>query len=504
MQLVKPFLRFLLDNIGILFLLVLVLPLHADSRLPERGGDKVRIQLKWFHQFQFAGYYAALNQGFYDAAGLEVEILEGGPRIDVIDIVTHGKAEFGVLGAELAFHFSQGRAIVALAPIIQHSIRTIIARQGIATPHDLAGKNLMLNLSELPEFQAMFLNEGIAMEQMHLRPKDRSANEKFLRGQIDAINGSVANQPFLFDRKNVPYSLIRPINYGIDFYGDTLFASKSIVQEQPETVAAFLSATLKGWQYAFDHPEALVDLILTAYSSKKSRSHLMFESERIRALSHPDLVEIGHNNPQRWAHILDTYKGLGLVNKDARLDGFLYRDYLATERIWFTRILWGIAGALGVFVFVALWNIRLQKAVRKMTQQILESRERLQITLDAIGDAVIATDGTGHIERMNPVAEALTGWPLAEARGTALDRVFRIINIKTGEPVKSPVKKVLEEGRGRGPGQPYGLDCQRRHHRSYRRLRGTDLRSHRRDYGGGPGFPRHERRVSGPGTDPGK
>ncbi len=443
----RPTFQFLFKKICILWLLLLLLPLRADSRMPARAGEKIRIQLKWFHQFQFAGYYAALNRGFYDAAGLDVEILEGGPSVDVLDAVTHGSADFGVLGAELAFHFSKGREIVALAPIIQHSIRAIIARKGIASPHDLAGKTMMLNTSELPEFEAMFLNEGMSMEQMNVRPKDRGANEQFIRGKIDAINGSIANQPFLFERENVPYTLIRPINYGIDFYGDTLFTPKRMIREHPEEVAAFLSATLKGWQYAFDHPEEIVDLILTAYASKKSRAHLMFEYDRIRALCHPDLVEIGHNNPQRWAHILDTYKRLGLVDGDARLDGFLYRDYLETERLWIKGILWGLAGAAAVLVFIALWNIRLRKAVRKMTRQILESRERLRITLDAIGDAVIATDGAGRIVRMNPVAETLTGWPLDEARGVALDRVFKIINIKTGAPVKSPVQKVLEEGR---------------------------------------------------------
>ncbi|MBI2738849.1 MAG: ABC transporter substrate-binding protein [Rhodospirillales bacterium] len=63
---------------------------------PCQALDKVSLQLKWLHQFQFAGYYAALEQGFYRDAGLDVEIREGGPNVDALQSVQGGKADFGV------------------------------------------------------------------------------------------------------------------------------------------------------------------------------------------------------------------------------------------------------------------------------------------------------------------------------------------------------------------------------------------------------------------------
>jgi len=74
------------------------------------------------------------------------------------------------------------------------------------------------------------------------------------------------------------------------------------------------------------------------------------------------------------------------------------------------------------------------------------SEERLSVTLDSIGDAVIVTDSEGRVERMNPVAEQLTGWPLTEARNRPLREVFRIIDIKTGQTVENPVTKVMTQG----------------------------------------------------------
>ena len=81
--------------------------------------DAVSMQLKWKHQFQFAGYYQALEQGFYRDAGLDVTIREGGPDIDVSEAVAGGKADFGVCSAGVLRDWASGRRLVVLAAIFQ-------------------------------------------------------------------------------------------------------------------------------------------------------------------------------------------------------------------------------------------------------------------------------------------------------------------------------------------------------------------------------------------------
>jgi PAS domain S-box-containing protein len=82
----------------------------------------------------------------------------------------------------------------------------------------------------------------------------------------------------------------------------------------------------------------------------------------------------------------------------------------------------------------------------RLERQLLEHQERLRVTLTSIGEAVIATDCTGNIVLMNPVAESLTAWSLAEAAGQPLDAVFRIVNEETRQTAESPVARVLREG----------------------------------------------------------
>jgi PAS domain S-box-containing protein len=99
-----------------------------------------------------------------------------------------------------------------------------------------------------------------------------------------------------------------------------------------------------------------------------------------------------------------------------------------------------------VSVLAIALTILLAYIVRRDSARVRESEGRLAITLRSIGDAVIATDEHGVVTMTNPVAEKLTGWPLAEAAGKPLEQVFRIVHEETRAVVESPVTKVLREG----------------------------------------------------------
>src|ERR1700694_15296 len=109
---------------------------------PAAGLDSASLQLKWKHQFQFAGYYAALEQGFYRNAGLDVTIREGGPDIDVAETVASVKVIFVVAGSCFLRDWSKGSRLVVLAAIFQHSPAVILVarRADISSVSDLGGR----------------------------------------------------------------------------------------------------------------------------------------------------------------------------------------------------------------------------------------------------------------------------------------------------------------------------------------------------------------------------
>ena len=97
---------------------------------------------------------------------------------------------------------------------------------------------------------------------------------------------------------------------------------------------------------------------------------------------------------------------------------------------------------------VGMYGIQMDITERKHAEEALfAEKERVQITLHSIGDAVITTDAQAKVEYLNPVAEAFTGWPVAEARGRPLQEIFRIVNEQSREPAPDPVARCLQEGR---------------------------------------------------------
>ena len=101
---------------------------------------------------------------------------------------------------------------------------------------------------------------------------------------------------------------------------------------------------------------------------------------------------------------------------------------------------------LVAYLFTCSLIIAIGQAARRAQVRAAEGRERLQVTLRSIGDAVVTTDIEGRVTELNEVAEALTGWTLAEAAGRPLDEVFRIVNEETRNPVENPATRALREG----------------------------------------------------------
>ena len=88
----------------------------CQSALAAPAPQQVTLQLNWLHQFEFAGYYAALHKGFYQEAGLLVTVKEGAPSISPIDEVTQKRADFGVSSSGLVKSFLEGKPLLVLAP----------------------------------------------------------------------------------------------------------------------------------------------------------------------------------------------------------------------------------------------------------------------------------------------------------------------------------------------------------------------------------------------------
>jgi PAS domain S-box-containing protein len=289
---------------------------RADELTP------ITLQLKWRHQFQFAGYYVAHARGYYRAAGLDVRFVEATPGMQPIEEVLAGRAQFGVGTTDLLLYRHQGKPVVALAAIFQHSpIALMTLESAGATLATLKDKKVMVE-AHSAELTAFLSREGLGAGEVELVEHSFDPSDLIGR-QVEAMSVYVTDEPWTLSTQGVPYSLYPPRAVGIDFYGDTLFTTESYVASHQPVVNAFREASLRGWREAMADPEAAIDLILQR-SDRKSRAQLRFEADAMAPLLQFELVEPGYMSLARWKNIADVYREAGLIPTPVELEAFLY------------------------------------------------------------------------------------------------------------------------------------------------------------------------------------
>lgn len=308
---------------SIFFVSAIILSAAAVFAGKAFADEKVRLHLKWNHQFQFAGYYAAIEKGFYREAGLDVELMVPEGDRDAVSAVLNGQADFGVSNSDLLIYRHNGAPVVVLGVILQHSPMSIITRTDhVKNLNDLAGKDVMMG-PDAAEALGMLQKAGFPISRLNKVPVTYGI-EDVISGRISAMTTYISNEAFIMEKAGVPYTEYRPIDYGLDFYGDNLFTTADMAEKKPEVVEAFRDASMKGWTYAMQNIDEMTDIIYSRYSPVHSREKLRFEADKLKSLMAYDIVELGHMNEKRWNHVADTFISLGMLEKHYSLDGFLY------------------------------------------------------------------------------------------------------------------------------------------------------------------------------------
>lgn len=347
--------------------------------------QEVRVQLKWTHQFQFAGYYAAIHNGYYRDAGLKVTLIEHSPGVTPIDQLMGGRVDFSVADSGALIYRAAGVPLVALAAIFQNSPSILIslAESGISELSDLKNKRAMLSGGYMnAELMSMLQNVGIASDEIQLMPSDTDINV-LIDGKTDAYNAYTTNEPYILTQRGISFISFLPRDYGVDFYGDILITTEATIATDPELVSNFREATLKGWNYAVRNPEELVDLILEKYNSQnKSREHLLFEAKESIKLILPNVVPIGYMNEERWQRIETIFRDQGILTQNVDLARFLYQsdEELMLAEL-FNRYKVEIIVSIIVLTGIMLLShiVRLRTQIKMRTKELEEAKLRAEI-----------------------------------------------------------------------------------------------------------------------------
>ncbi|GAA5317784.1 MAG: GGDEF domain-containing protein [Candidatus Pelagadaptatus aseana] len=365
------------------FLCLLLLLLGLSGTLRADDLEQVTMQLRWHHQFQFAGYYAAKQQGFYREAGFDVTIVAGAPDRQPVSEVLSGRADFAEGNGEVLLERLKGQPLVALAAVYQHSPSVLLTLKDSAINHPvlLKDKNVMLVKGGADaDFHAMFRAVGLEADQIRLIDSSYDLTD-LVDGRVDAFNSYLSNEPYFLERQGVAFNVLNPRDYGVDFYSDILFTTEQAARENPNRVERFRQASLKGWQYALNHPEEIIHLIKNEYQSSKSLNHLRYEANVVRSLIQSDLVPLGHMHDQRFLAMAEVFQQQGMISDTLRLDGFMFRlPVIVNERLRLGLVV--LAAVALIAVAVALVVLHLNRKLVREVHRRKEAEEQMRMLAD--------------------------------------------------------------------------------------------------------------------------
>ncbi|MBP7748674.1 MAG: ABC transporter substrate-binding protein [Aliarcobacter sp.] len=302
------------------------------SSLYSQNLQKTSVQLMWLDQFEFAGFYVAKEKGFYEKAGLDVEIKKYDNSTNVLNEVLEKRADFGLNSTSLIIQKSSEKDLVILGSIFQSSPLILLALKNsqINNLQDIKNKEIMITQEqyEFASLQSMLISENISLKEIK-RIKHSFDVDDLINHKTDLMIAYTTNEPFILKEKGYESKIFHPKDYGFDFYEELLFTSKEFATNNPKLVKDFYDATLKGWYYAFENIEEVSQLIYEKYNPQnKSLDSLIFEANEMKKLVYDENKKIGTITKEKINLIINTYKVLGLMKNSVDIDDLIYTKHL--------------------------------------------------------------------------------------------------------------------------------------------------------------------------------
>ncbi len=324
-----------------------VTPEGGGTVPPAEGPQPVRLQLQWFTQGQFAGYFAALDQGFYEEAGLDVEILEGGVDIVPQTVLDSGGADFAIAWVPKALvSIEEGADITNIAQVFQRSgtLQVAFADSGIETVEDLEGRTVG-NWGFGNEFELL---AGLRSVGLDPQSDVTLVQQQFdmlalISGEIDAAQAMTYNEYAqvletvnpetgeLYTEDDL--TVIDWNDVGTAMLQDAIWADASRLEEDPEyreTAVNFVAASLRGWAWCRDNHDECVQIVLDN-SPTLGESHQSWQVNETNKLIWPSPNGVGVMDEDLWAQTIDVATSEEIISAEPGEGA--YRTEIAEEAV---------------------------------------------------------------------------------------------------------------------------------------------------------------------------
>lgn len=307
---------------------LLWLSLTKEEDVILAGRDRVRLQLQWFDQAQFTGFYVAAEKKFFEEEGLLVEIIPGGFNVNPVQRVVMGQADIGIAtGDQVLLSRATGQPIKAFGTVFNRSLACFMSRATapVRSPSELAGKKVAVYRGFDTENILLALLNKHHIPVADVQIVDAGALQAFIQGEIQVFPAYQINEPLIMRAQNIDTVLLSPDDYGVSFYGDTLFTTEGYLRQHRDVATRFIRAAARGWQFARTRPDEAIDMM---YRRVRSLSREPTTSQHQRAMLGIALRYLGSGTRSsilamersRWNSMEESLVAIGKLNAGGHVD----------------------------------------------------------------------------------------------------------------------------------------------------------------------------------------
>lgn len=359
----------------------LLFSFFSVGTLASDEGHGSTIVLPGADHMRFAGYYMAKEQGLFAKQGLDVKLVSNQTASATHELVSAKSCYYGVGNSEILVAKSKGADIVALAAIFQHSPTALLSlkRNAVNQLTNLADKRIRL-MGDNQDAEILALLGKFNLNTINIAAHANDLDMNYLlNNQFDAFSMRLTKGTYNLSRQGMEPVTFLPKDYGLDFYSDYFFTSRSEVKHNPLAAEKMREVVIKGWQYALTHTEETLDVIAKQirYTEEErqdvnyiasERERLKYQLISMRDYILPDLIPIGYINKQRLIDIEAALAQAQLLTKRINIKQFVYekRTGLIDWDIWGV---W-IKVIVGAIAFNGLWLLYLLYINQKLKKEV--------------------------------------------------------------------------------------------------------------------------------------
>jgi NitT/TauT family transport system substrate-binding protein len=302
---------------------------------PARAATKIRFLMNWFAEAEHGGFFQAKASGLYDQAGLDVELLQGGPQLNALQLLVGGEADV-ILGYDLQIlsAVEKGLPVRAVAASFQIDLQGLLARPPINTLAEVKGHKVFIASSGRSSYWP-WLKQKFGYTDEMAAPK--AGLQGFLNDPDSAVAGYITAEPYTALKNNVPIKFLLFSDEGWPTYTNPLVTTNAFIEREPDALRRLLRASMQGWKDYLNDPVA-GNTLIKQVNPKMDDEQITFSLAKMReihAIESGDAATMGLGimTKERWQKTRDFMVGAGLLNADTDWTKAFTTDYIKDVRV---------------------------------------------------------------------------------------------------------------------------------------------------------------------------